>query len=77
MADGREHFVQRHAERVDVGADVDVAVEDLLRRHVECGADLRAGSGEAAGAYNLGDAEVHHFDDALRLTIRFAGLMSR
>ena len=61
------HFVQDHAERVDVGALVHFLAEDLLGRHVLRRADDVAGLRELRVAFALrgGDAEVHDLQQAL------------
>ena len=56
-----EHFVERGAEGVDVGAGVGGFAADLLGRHVVERAEGGAGGGERAFLVGTGDAEVHEF----------------
>ncbi len=65
-----EHAVEQHAERIDVGAGVDLGAEDLLGGHDRGRADEAAGGGEAGRAdlrrRQLGDAEIEELDPAGR-----------
>jgi hypothetical protein len=70
----RQHLVQRDSERVDVAARVGVGGEHLLGRHVAAGAHRHSRARQAALAHHLGDAEVHHLDDALAIQHDVAGL---
>jgi hypothetical protein len=59
----REALVQHAAERVDVGARVDLLAVDLLRRDVVHGAHEDAGAGQPAHRPGvLGEAEVRQVD---------------
>ena len=71
-----EHLIQDDAERVDVGALVDLLAEDLLGRHVFRRADHVAGLGELRVALLLrgGDAEVHDLDQARVVDQHVGGL---
>src|ERR1700677_1025254 len=59
-----QELVERNSEGIHVGAAIDSATEDLLGRHVERTADAGAGLGCARRALALGNAEIHHLDDA-------------
>ena len=55
----RQRVVEDAAERVDVGARVDLVAGELLGRHEVGGADPVAGGGQAGvGPHRLGEAEV-------------------
>ena len=71
-----QHFVEDDAERVDVGALVDLLAEDLLGRHVLRRADDVAGLGELRVAFALrgGDAEVHDLEQAFLVDQHVRGL---
>ena len=60
----REHLVEHHAERVDVGLRPDAATARLLGREVLRGADDRADLGHLRVA-GVGDAEVGDLDAAV------------
>ena len=76
----RQHLVGHRAERVDVGACVDIALaRRLLRTHVLHRADREPGSRQAVAArFGQGerDAEVGEQRLAIRRRM-FSGLMSR
>ena len=68
-----EHFVEHHAEAVNIGAVIDFAgAAHLLRRDVIRGPHGDAGQGDAEllrfgtllGIDQLGEAEIADFDDA-------------
>ena len=61
-----EQLEDHDAQRVDVGAEVELVAEGLLRAHVLRGAHHLAGHGEAHRLQLAGDAEVHEADDAAR-----------
>ena len=60
-----DHFVQGDAERIDIGAGVELLALDLFGRHVVKRADDVAGFGEGAVGGHAGDAEVHQLDAAV------------
>jgi len=61
----RGQLPKHDAECKDVGAAVDVPAADLLRGHVRDLAFERPGLGVRQATRDLGDAEVHHLDDAI------------
>ena len=66
----REHLEEDHAQRIDVGAVVDVGPTlALLGRHVvgrsHDGAGARLVRREVVGVRQLGQAEVQHLDEVL------------
>jgi len=71
-------FVQKHAQRINVGALIAAIAFDLLGRHVIGRANLRRhlAPGDAARALHKRDAEIHHLraaigrdNDILRLQV--------
>jgi hypothetical protein len=72
---GGKQFVERDAEGVNIGTDVDALAFDLLGRHVENSAHLRAGASEVVGGRGyFGDTEIHDLDDARAIEHEIAGL---
>ena len=69
-----QHLVQHDAERVEVGARVDLAPQRLLGRHVLAGAEHAAGLGQAGLLQRAGDPEVGHADPAVVADQDVAGL---
>lgn len=74
-ADGkftRKHFIEDDAERINIGAMIDLpGIFQLLGRHVMGGAEGSAGAREGDGgllfANQFGDAEIGDFDAATRI----------
>ena len=60
-----DHFIERDAEGVEIGAIVDGVAFDLFGGHVVEGAESGAGHREAAIAGGAGDAEVHELNRAV------------
>src|SRR5690606_10452772 len=58
-----EHLIEDAAERIDVGAVIEVGPVALLRGHVLGGAEHLAGAGQLHGVDAAGDAEVEDLDD--------------
>ena len=73
----REQAVEHDADRVEIGAAVDLAAQHLLGRHVGRRAHHEPVVGQVLGARHARDAEVHHLDRPDSVIIRLAGLRSR
>jgi len=79
-----QHFVEQHAEAVQVGAGVYRLAANLLRAHVAWRADGQTGAGHDRGAAeSFGDAEVGQYRAAVFAGLAFSrnrmfwGLISR
>ncbi len=68
-----EALVEEHPEREHVGARVDLAALDLLRRHVRRRAEHLPRRGDALGVEDLRDAEVGELDHHARAVPALAG----
>ena len=69
-----DHFVERDADRIKIGARVDGLALHLFGRHIGDGAQSGVGHGEAHIVAGACDAEVHQFYDALRSEHHVGGL---
>ena len=70
----REHLVQHHSERVQVGLPVDMLSQRLLGRHVVGGAEHPAVGGQALLVERAGDPEIRHLGRALLVDQDVLGL---
>jgi hypothetical protein len=69
----RQHFIERHSHGINIGSTIDCLASNLFRRHIAESSDGSIGASQSRTILHLGDAEVHHFDDACLVQHQVSG----